>query len=131
MLLLDNILHCDEQSLRAMSKLSLDCVLCVAGEVPNWVAIEILAQCISAHINLRAAGLRHGLLLGSRRYEFAVDMLPVGEPLVGEVRSKFDALSTFGMYETRLATQRDETLAQGQIKFAGIDSFETYLEQMR
>lgn len=54
----------------------------VDGNVPNWVAVEYMAQCAAAHSGLceRAAGapIRIGFLLGSRRVVFHTPHFELG-----------------------------------------------------
>lgn len=55
------------------------------GTVPNWVAVEYMAQCAAAHAGLRGreagAPVRIGFLLGSRRIVFHAARFELGQEL--------------------------------------------------
>lgn len=55
------------------------------GELPSWVGLELMAQCMGAHGGLRARAGRErprpGLILGSRRIDLHVPSFPRGQRL--------------------------------------------------
>jgi predicted hotdog family 3-hydroxylacyl-ACP dehydratase len=71
------------------------------GQVPAWIGLEYMAQCVAAHAGLeaRARGerIRLGLLIGARTVAFHTDALAIGDSvLITAVRTWGDrALGAF------------------------------------
>lgn len=91
MRLLDRVLFHDERETRCAADAGRAGLFRDAkGEIPGWVALELMAQCAAVHGSLAARGRggapRSGLFLGARRARFAAGRLEPGRPLVVRVR---------------------------------------------
>ena len=91
MVLLDEVLAYDHESLQASAHIGADHVLMQPdGTVPAWMAMEIMAQCIAAldgiHAHNGGESVRLGFLLGTRKLHLFADTLPVGCTLLAETR---------------------------------------------
>jgi predicted hotdog family 3-hydroxylacyl-ACP dehydratase len=86
MCLLDRVLeHTRERTLCEVDPAGSRLLANSDGSVPAWVALEYMAQCIAVHGGLaaraRGEAPRPGLLLGSRRIDFAAREFAPGEKL--------------------------------------------------
>ena len=76
------------------------------GAVPAWVAIEYMAQAVSAWAGARgrrAGGQpRPGLLLGSRKYEAKCESFPSGATLRVEAQCELIAANGLGTFDCRI-----------------------------
>ena len=85
MLLLDEVLHYDAESVRTRLRVRADSPFCEAGGVPAWVGLEYMAQTMGVYSGIellqQGAQPRIGLLLGTRRYDAAVPVFAVGMTL--------------------------------------------------
>jgi len=90
MLLLEQVIHYDEQSLTAEVIVWQDGLFDQGQTVPSWLGIEYMAQTIAAYTGVqdRLAGrsIRTGFLLGTRRYEVNRSAFDVGERLIVSVK---------------------------------------------
>lgn len=107
MVLLDEILYCDDARLLGRAAIRSDHVfLQQDSRVPVWMAMEILAQGIAAFDGFHAAaagcGPRLGFLLGSRQLSLYADRLPVGAQLQLEVLLSTHGADGFGVFDGRL-----------------------------
>lgn len=86
MVLLDKIIHFDEQRLTAALTVRSDGLLGDTTGVPAWAGIEFMAQAIAAYIGIQAklAGepIKLGYLLGTRRYTSNIPAFPAGNVLM-------------------------------------------------
>lgn len=64
------------------------------GSIPNWVALEFMAQAAAAHSGIcerdKGNGIRLGFLLGSRRITFHVPRFGAGQQLLVSARVAWD-----------------------------------------
>jgi predicted hotdog family 3-hydroxylacyl-ACP dehydratase len=91
MLLLERVVsHAEDQTICALDPAASDLFRDAEGNVPGWVALEWMAQCVAAHGGLlaRAAGRRPspGMLVGARRIELLRREFAPGEMLEVEAR---------------------------------------------
>lgn len=129
MVLLDEILDYDEESLQGRATIREDHVfLRPEGVVPAWMAMEILAQGIAAFDGCHAAqagrGPQLGFLLGSRKFSLYVDSLPVGADLRVNVRLSTSGGQGFGVFDGELHWMNPPedilaSLPQGSLVAAG------------
>ena len=97
------------------------CSGCKTDGVPTAIAIEYMAQAVAAHQGLldRRAGrpVCEGFLLGARRMDIHLDVLPIGLQLHAIVRRDFDLGGEFGRYACRLVVADDGScVAEGDLK---------------
>ena len=89
--------------------------------MPTAIAIEYMAQAVAAHQGLldRRAGrpVCEGFLLGARRMDIHLDVLPIGLQLHAIVRRDFDLGGEFGRYDCRLVVaEGGRCVAEGDLK---------------
>jgi predicted hotdog family 3-hydroxylacyl-ACP dehydratase len=91
MVLLDNIIDFDEDSLSAELTVRNDGLLGDANSVPAYAGIEYMAQAIAAYAGIQAqlAGepIKIGFLLGTRRYTSNVSSFAVGTHLTIHIKN--------------------------------------------
>lgn len=107
MLLLDEVLSFDADTLRARARVRPDGPLHADdGRVPPWIALEFMAQAVAAWAGCQArvAGraVELGFLLGTRRFDCRFDALPAGMELIVDVRRCLQDESGIGVFECRL-----------------------------
>lgn len=85
MVLLDRVISVDQDRLCAEVTIRADSQFGGPDGVGAWVGIEYMAQAIAAHAGhaafLRGEPVKIGFLLGSRRYESARSVFPIGSVL--------------------------------------------------
>lgn len=91
-----------------------------SGEVPAWIGLEYMAQCIAAHSGLvgRAAGIppRLGFLLGSRRVSFYAPCYRRGQTLRATARRVWGKTSGMVSWDCSLEdADTGELLAEGRL----------------
>ena len=107
MVLLDEILAYDHESLQASAHIGADHVLMQPdGTVPAWMGMEIMAQCIAAldgiHAHNGGESVRLGFLLGTRKLHLFADTLPVGCTLLAETRQSIRDSNGFAVFDCSL-----------------------------
>lgn len=107
MVLLDEILAYDHESLQASAHIGADHVLMQPdGTVPAWMAMEIMAQCIAAldgiHAHNGGESVRLGFLLGTRKLHLFADTLPLGCELLAETRQSIRDNNGFAVFDCSL-----------------------------
>lgn len=89
MVLLDQVLNAEENSLSATLTVRNDGLFDQSGSVPSWVVIEYMAQTIAAFAGAEALRqnkpVELGFLLGTRRMVTQQASIPVGTKLTVEV----------------------------------------------
>ncbi len=110
MVLLDEVLSYDSNSLHAVCTIRPDCILLPDGAnaLPGWLGMEIMAQGVGAWAGAHAldAGrpVQLGFLLGTRKLHFARPELPVGTVLDVQItRAGQDNATTMGVFDCALA----------------------------
>jgi predicted hotdog family 3-hydroxylacyl-ACP dehydratase len=87
MVLLDRIVAHDEgRTVCAVDITAATAFLTDAKDVPAWVGLEYMAQCVAAHAGLlariRGEPVKLGLLIGARRVEFHVGAFEIGRTVI-------------------------------------------------
>lgn len=102
MVLLDQVVAADADSLCAEVRLREDSLFCVDGAVGAWVGLEYMAQAIGAYAGyrarLRGEPVRIGYLLGTRHYDCQQPRFAVGSVLrihVKRILQSEDGLASF------------------------------------
>lgn len=117
MILLDEVLRCDETSLVAAATITRASLFLEPEGVPAYVGIEYMAQACGAYAGAiaRAEGepVRIGFLLGTRRYETAAPWFRVGDRLTVSV-SVIYRDSEMGAFDCRIE-RGGELLAAAQL----------------
>ncbi|WP_427308346.1 hypothetical protein [Cupriavidus sp. H39] len=107
MLLLDALLHADDERCTVRATVRPAQLFTDAAGMPAWVGIEYMAQAIAAWAGMRdrRAGRPPGIgfLLGSRRYECEVPAFPLGSALTISVQAELTGDNGLGQFACRLA----------------------------
>ena len=89
MVLLDNVLEYDQQSLVAAVTVRDDGMFGDGKTIPAWIGIEYMAQTVAAHggmmCHLAGKPINLGFLLGTRRYTCNISEFTVGMHLTVKV----------------------------------------------
>ena len=89
MVLLDNVLEYDQQSLVAAVTVRNDGMFGDGKTIPAWIGIEYMAQTVAAHggmmCHLAGKPINLGFLLGTRRYSCNISEFTVGMHLTVKV----------------------------------------------
>ena len=89
MVLLDNVLEYDQQSLVAAVTVRDDGLFGDGKTIPAWIGIEYMAQTVAAHggmmCHLAGKPINLGFLLGTRRYTCNISEFTVGMHLTVKV----------------------------------------------
>jgi predicted hotdog family 3-hydroxylacyl-ACP dehydratase len=106
MVLLDELLFCEGERLRAKATVRPGPYSDADGSLPSWLGIEILAQGVAAWVGWEAwqAGreVQLGFLLGTRRYECELERLPAGMVLIVDVERSMQDGNGMGVFECSL-----------------------------
>jgi predicted hotdog family 3-hydroxylacyl-ACP dehydratase len=111
MILLSALLHCDAESVRAITHINAASPFFDADldAVPAHIGLEYMAQTVAAWggANARAGGgsVKLGFLLGTRRYQPQVPAFPRGAELVIEAREVMRDDSGLGVYQCTIHGQ--------------------------
>jgi predicted hotdog family 3-hydroxylacyl-ACP dehydratase len=101
--LLDEIVSCDDDTLAASATVRPSLFSLADGSLPPWIGLEILAQAVAAWSGWQAlvAGqpVRMGFLLGTRQYECCADAFPPGAALTVQVARTLQDDSGMGIFE--------------------------------
>ncbi|CAL8479664.1 Hotdog family protein (plasmid) [Caballeronia sp. S22] len=132
MLLIDAVTSCDDETLTARASVRPGAWYADEhGAMPAWIGIELMAQCIAAHISLLAmrAGeqARPGVLLGSRSYQAHVSAFARDAQLDIGVREVLRGEEGHGAYECTIGHD-GERYAEAIIKVYQPHDFQTFIE---
>jgi predicted hotdog family 3-hydroxylacyl-ACP dehydratase len=118
MRLLDRVIAIDDDDVVAEVDVPFDGLFVRDGQVPSWIAIEYMAQAVSAWAGARARGKggtpRPGLLLGSRRFEVHCDGFASGSTLRVEAHCELVGGNGLGQFDCRVM-QEGRVLAASRI----------------
>jgi len=110
MVLLDEVLSYDDNSLHAVCTIRPDCILLPDGAnaLPGWLGLEIMAQGVGAWAGAHAldAGrpVQLGFLLGTRKLTFGLPEIPVGIVLDVQINLSWqDNATNMGVFDCALA----------------------------
>lgn len=102
------------------------------GAMPAWLAIELMAQALSAHVGLGAwrAGLppKPGVLLGCRRYRAAEPRYAAGTVLRVRAALAYRDEGGFGAYDCMISANGRE-LASATLKVYEPADFAAFLQE--
>lgn len=135
MLLLDRVVEFETSGLVAEYAPRSDAWYADAtGNLPGWIGIELMAQCVAAHVSMskRKAGLtpKMGALLGTRAYQMSPPLsgsFSAGQVLRIRVQETFRDESGLAAYDCSI-TQNGETLARAMLKIFEPDDFELFVQ---
>ena len=109
MVLLDEVLSYDSNSLHAVCTIRPDCILLPDGAnvLPGWLGMEIMAQGVGAWAGAHAldAGrpVQLGFLLGTRKLTFGLPEIPVGIVLDVQINLSWqDNATNMGVFDCTL-----------------------------
>jgi len=118
MSLLDDVEHCEELAVVARVRVPPGGLFHGAEGVPAWVGIEYMAQAVAAWSGARVrnggGSPRIGYLLGSRRYEAAVPVFPVGAELRVLAQCELMGDNGLGLFDCRIE-HGGRVLASGRL----------------
>jgi predicted hotdog family 3-hydroxylacyl-ACP dehydratase len=119
MLLIDEILDYEAESVRCLVRITRDSLYCADGGVPAWVGLEYMAQAMGVYSGIellqKGEAPRIGFLLGTRRYESAVPAFAIGAQL--EVSARVTLWEEDNLYAFDCAiVESGRKLAWGEIK---------------
>ena len=110
MVLLDEVLSYDSNSLHAVCTIRPDCILLPDGAnaLPGWLGMEIMAQGVGAWAGAHAldAGrpVQLGFLLGTRKLTFGLPEIPVGIVIDVQINLSWqDNATNMGVFDCTLA----------------------------
>lgn len=133
MLLVDRVIAFDPETISVEADISPDHPFARAEGVPAHVGLEMMAQACGAHVGAlaKSGGLpvKLGFLLGTRRYESAIDWLAFGATLQIEARCVF-AEDGMGVYDCRIL-QAGLQIAQAQLSLYQPDDAGAALMKLR
>ena len=130
MVLLDEVLSYDSNSLHAVCTIRPDCILLPDGAnaLPGWLGMEIMAQGVGAWAGAHAldAGrpVQLGFLLGTRKLTFGLPEIPVGIVLDVQINLSWqDNATNMGVFDCTLACRTPppgrEDLTPGTLLLSG------------
>lgn len=131
MVLLDQVISVDEDSLCAEVGIRWGSLFCDSDGVGAWVGIEYIAQAIAAYAGyraqLRGEPVKIGLLLGIRRYECSRPIFKLGTVLRVNVRRVFQSETGLGFFDCRI-DDMDGNLATATVTVFQPDDLKTVLD---
>lgn len=119
MMLLDRFVRDGEGWAEAELRIGEDRLFCEPGKgVPGWIGIEYMAQAVAMYAGLRSRRqgreVEKGLLVGTRRYECAVEYFPVGSLLL--VRIEEEILDgPAGVFTCTISDRKGDILAESRL----------------
>ena len=135
MLLLDQVVCADQDSLTALVTIGPASLFCDGGAVGAWVGIEYMAQAVAAHAGycawLRGDPVKVGFLLGSRRYKASCARFAVGTQLRVTVRRALQGESGLAAFECRIdgSEMAGPALASATITVYQPDTLDEFLQR--
>lgn len=122
MLLVDRLVHWDEETVAVELTVPSDSPFHVDGGVPAYVGVEYMAQAVACWAGCQARGRGEpppiGFLLGTRRYECAVPLFSSGLHLRVEARREILGENGLGVFACRILA------ADGELATANVSVFE-------
>lgn len=130
--LLDEIVSCDDDTLEASVTVRSSLFSQADGSLPPWIGLEILAQAVAAWSGCQAlaAGkpVRMGFLLGTRQYECRVDAFPPGAALAVRVARTLQDDSGMGIFEGSILEGARE-IAQARLNVYQPEDISRYTQE--
>lgn len=130
--LLDEIVSCDADTLAANATVRPSLFSLADGSLPPWIGLEILAQAVAAWSGWQAlvAGqpVRMGFLLGTRHYECRVDAFAPDAALTVQVARTLQDDSGMGIFEGRILEGARE-IAQARLNVYQPEDISRYTQE--
>jgi predicted hotdog family 3-hydroxylacyl-ACP dehydratase len=130
--LLDEILSCDDDTLAARATVRPSLFSLADGSLPPWIGLEILAQAVAAWSGWQAlaAGkpVRMGFLLGTRQYECHVDAFPPGAEFAVQVARTLQDDIGMGIFEGTIL-QGAREIARARLNVYQPDDLSRYTQE--
>ncbi|WP_194789560.1 hotdog family protein [Pseudomonas sp. UFMG81] len=107
MILIDQVDSCDDEQIHTRATVRAGGLFNRAdGSLPAWLGLELMAQSVAAYAGCRARRLGQpvemGFLLGTRKFECAVDHFPVGAELTIHAQRSLEDDNGMGVFECHL-----------------------------
>ncbi|GAB7530859.1 hotdog family protein [Pseudomonas sp. 3A(2025)] len=117
MILIDQVVAFDDDTIETRVTVRPDGLLNTAdGHLPAWVGIELMAQSVAAFAGCQARQrgepVQLGFLLGTRKYECAVEHFPAGSELTINALRTLQDDNGMGVFECRLTGPNLEAFAR-------------------
>ncbi len=131
MSLLDRIISCDDEGLRAEVTVRRDNIFAQESGLPASVGIELMAQAIAAFAGIKAREkeqeIEIGFLVGTRRYESNTPFFPLDCTLTIDVKQELQAENGLGVFLCDISS--DKIAAKASINVFQPDNVEEFLNQ--
>ncbi|HEX7749099.1 MAG TPA: hotdog family protein [Bordetella sp.] len=131
--LLDEIVSCDSETLTARATVRPSLFSLADGSLPPWIGLEILAQAVAAWSGWQAlvAGepVRMGFLLGTRRYECRAEAFLPGAALTVQVARTLQDDSGMGVFEGSIVEGARE-IAQARLNVYQPEDISRYTHEV-
>ena len=131
MLLVDRLVHWDDETVAVELAVPSDSPFHVDGGVPAYVGVEYMAQAVACWAGCQARGRGEppsiGFLLGTRRYECAVPLFSSGQVLRVEARREILGENGLGVFACRILAADRELATANVSVFEPTDAM-AYLE---
>jgi len=131
MILLDQIIECDEHSLTAILEIREDNLfLNLHKQVPVWIGLEYMAQAIGAYMGImrkeQKQDIKIGFLLGTRCYETSTAFFKLGTKLYIKAYKLYQE-GPVGSFDCCIEDDRENILATAKIVVYQPESIEQYV----
>jgi len=118
MVLLDEVMHFDDDGLKALARVKPGPHSLADGALPPWLGLELMAQAVGVWAGCRArlAGnpVQLGFLLGTRRYDCFADTFPAGSLLTVSAQRSLIDNSGMAVFECAVHDS-DQLLAEARL----------------
>lgn len=111
MVLLDRVIEFNHQQLLVESDIGPNNLFANAqGDVPSWVGIEYMAQCIAAFAGIKAhlkgEAVKLGFLVGARRFEASQACFRSGSTITIQAKELHFEPSGLAVFECQISTEK-------------------------
>ena len=132
MLLLDEVLDYNTESVSTRVHIRRESPFCEATGVPAWVGMEYMAQTIGVYSGIerlqQGEALKIGFLIGTRRYDAAVPFFTVGKALQINARLLLWGENNLFVFDCDIH-DGERKLAAGEIKAFRPEDVHAYLKE--
>lgn len=115
MSLLDNVIECDTDSLKASVTIHRDSMFAEEQGIPAWIGVEYMAQAISAWAGYQDKEMGRevniGFLVGTRRYQSNLPYFPIGATLIISIDRELQGDNGLGVFNCRIESSNLEVTA--------------------
>ena len=131
MLLLDQIIHCEGESLQAEVTIRPDSLFATPQGVPSYIGVEYMAQAIAAWAGVQdrrqGRDISIGFLVGTRRYRCNKGFFPQGSRLTVYIQRELQGANGLGVFDCQITTNGIE--ARANLNVFQPEDVDTFLEQ--